>query len=298
MTTTPNIGIYIAGNGEQDWGTSFDSGLLRIDQHDHSGPPYGGVPISGAGIADGSITGAKLNPSIFGTGVEAEGMVGGPIAVKGVLKSFYTVGGANTGIACVTVAGTTVAMRTLTGTANQIDISNGDGVAGNPTISINRDNQLAPATGDVDIHPTAGSINLDAGDTAGVISFAIAGNAVGEFNTPAADSGPRSIMFNLDPTLRVGVNSLEMKVILNNSATETFPANSFENQMWIFMAVSTDSLAFGSFIYYGGPALAVSSITTSPAGTGCTFAPSGADLLFTNTSGSTKTFRLTGLRLY
>lgn len=43
--------------------------------------------------------------------------------------------GANTGIVVAT-SGTLFAARTLTGTANEITVTNGDGVAGNPTVSL------------------------------------------------------------------------------------------------------------------------------------------------------------------
>jgi hypothetical protein len=44
-TTTPNIGIYIPSDGETGYGASFQSGMINIDQHDHSGGPNKGLPI-------------------------------------------------------------------------------------------------------------------------------------------------------------------------------------------------------------------------------------------------------------
>jgi hypothetical protein len=43
------------------------------------------------------------------------------------------------------VSGTTIAVRTLTGTSNQIDVANGTGVSGNPTVSITS-NPVVPGT--------------------------------------------------------------------------------------------------------------------------------------------------------
>lgn len=65
-TTTPNIGIFIPADGEENFGTSYQQGQLYVDQHDHSGPPNGGVQITNSGIADGTITGIKLNDNVAG----------------------------------------------------------------------------------------------------------------------------------------------------------------------------------------------------------------------------------------
>jgi hypothetical protein len=56
---------------------------------------------------------------------------------------------ATSGLVARTGAGT-VAARTITGTANQVSITNGDGVSGNPTIAITTD-PIIPGTGSVTI---------------------------------------------------------------------------------------------------------------------------------------------------
>ena len=58
---TPNIGIYIPSAGETNYDAPFSAGMVNIDQHDHTGGPNKGVPIGTGGIADGSVTFAKLN---------------------------------------------------------------------------------------------------------------------------------------------------------------------------------------------------------------------------------------------
>lgn len=51
--TTPNMGIYVPSAGETNYDQSFASGMVNVDQHDHTGGPNKGVPIGTGGIADG-----------------------------------------------------------------------------------------------------------------------------------------------------------------------------------------------------------------------------------------------------
>lgn len=66
------------------------------------------------------------------TGHAHSGAIGeGPPLTRSALNGF----GANTGLVVANASSTFVA-RTLTGTANEITVTNGDGVAGNPTLSL------------------------------------------------------------------------------------------------------------------------------------------------------------------
>lgn len=131
-TITPNIQIYIPADGEENYGTSFENGMFNIDNHDHSGPPKG-LPISSAGLAAGSVTADKLNANVYGVGTVAQvAPVPGAIDVDGVLKAIFNLG--SNGL-ITRLSSTTAAARTITGTANQITVTNGDGVSGNPTLS-------------------------------------------------------------------------------------------------------------------------------------------------------------------
>jgi hypothetical protein len=58
---TPNMAIYIPSAGETNYDAPFSAGMVNIDQHDHTGGPNKGVQIGSSGIADGSVTFAKLN---------------------------------------------------------------------------------------------------------------------------------------------------------------------------------------------------------------------------------------------
>jgi len=133
--TTPNISIYIPAAGETNYDASFASGMVNIDQHDHSGAPNKGVPITTTGIADGSVTYAKLNPNVVdvtsGLGTHTGGLAN-QITTTGLLLALAQLG--VNGI--LAKNGTTVNARTITGTANQVAVANGDGVAANPTLSL------------------------------------------------------------------------------------------------------------------------------------------------------------------
>lgn len=133
--TTPNISIYIPAAGETNYDSAFAAGMVNIDQHDHSGAPNKGVPISSAGIADFSITYNKLNANVVlaGGGLAVDSGTPNKLKVDGILLPIFQL--AANGFIARTGA-TTAAARTLTGTANQITVTNGDGVAGNPVFSI------------------------------------------------------------------------------------------------------------------------------------------------------------------
>lgn len=134
-TITPNISIYIPAAGETNYDASFAVGMINIDQHDHSGPPTKGVPISNSGIAAGSITYDKLNANVADNtkGIGTSGVLLNQLILLGNLPAIFNLS-ASTGF--VAVNGNNAAVRTITGTANQIAITNGNGTAGNPTFSL------------------------------------------------------------------------------------------------------------------------------------------------------------------
>jgi hypothetical protein len=132
-TTTPNIGLYIPADGETNYGTAFANGMLNLDTHDHSGPPNKGVPLSSAGLAAGSVTADKLNANVLSPGGGLSFDINNAIQTDGVLKAIFGIG--SNGL-IVRTSGTTAVSRTITGTINQIDVSNGNGVSGDPTLSL------------------------------------------------------------------------------------------------------------------------------------------------------------------
>lgn len=136
-TTTPNISIYIPAAGETNYDAAFAAGMVNIDQHDHSGAPTKGVPISGTGIADGSITYNKLaaNVADITTGIATNGAAGAnQLSLEGLIRSLYTLGNIS-GAGFLVRSNATANSRTLTGTENQIAVSNGNGSA-DPVFSL------------------------------------------------------------------------------------------------------------------------------------------------------------------
>ncbi len=138
--TTPNISIYIPAAGETNYDAAFAAGMVNIDQHDHSGGPTKGVPISGTGIADGSITFNKLAANVADNtrGIGTNGTAGAnQLELLGLARSLFTIGGvAGTGF--LVRNNTTANTRTLLGTAHQIKVDSGDGSA-NPVFSLPAD---------------------------------------------------------------------------------------------------------------------------------------------------------------
>jgi len=139
MPITPNIGIYVPVAGETNYQDSFMAGMVNIDQHDHSGGPTGGVPIASSGIADGSITYQKLNTNVADT-TTGIGTHVGPFAnqlyLMGNLASIYQLNIPTPVAGLLSINGNAASALTLTGTANQIAITNPQGIAGNPTFSL------------------------------------------------------------------------------------------------------------------------------------------------------------------
>lgn len=134
--TTPNIGIYIPSAGETNYDQSFAAGMVNIDQHDHSGGPNKGVPIGTSGIADGAITYNLLNANVAdnATGIGTAGALGpNQLSMLGLLKNIYQIA---TVAGFISKDGSLAHARTITGVANQTSVTNGDGIAGNPTIGL------------------------------------------------------------------------------------------------------------------------------------------------------------------
>lgn len=157
-------------------GTSFASGLLsarptasvngRFFITTDSGPYFDNgsnwVPVQAPITGDISIdandniaTLPTINPSV-GTynnlTVNSKGQVTGGSNVN------YLNDSSGNGVVVRTALNTTTA-RTITGTTNQISITNGDGVSGNPTIAI-ADNPVMPGTGSITI-PTGTTAQRD-----------------------------------------------------------------------------------------------------------------------------------------
>ena len=92
--TTPNIGIFIPVAGETNYESSFASGMVNVDQHDHTGAPTKGVQIATTGLADGSVTYPKLNANVAdtATGIGTDPVNLNKLQILGLLKELYQLG--------------------------------------------------------------------------------------------------------------------------------------------------------------------------------------------------------------
>lgn len=88
------------------------------------------IATSGAGLTVSNADGTGANPTL---------------SLSGLAAAFANLSGS--GIPFVN-SGTTAGLRLIAGTANQIDVANGNAVAGNPTISL-ASNPVLPGTGSV-----------------------------------------------------------------------------------------------------------------------------------------------------
>src|SRR5262249_6459143 len=129
--------IFIPAAGETNYTDAFASGMINIDQHDHSGGPNKGVPISTSGLADFSVTYNKLaaNVADITTGIGPSGSLGAnQLALLGILKNLYVLAGLATQ-GFISMNGSTVAGRTFQDTAS-IVWTNPNGVSGNPSAEV------------------------------------------------------------------------------------------------------------------------------------------------------------------
>lgn len=137
-TTTANIGLYIPSAGESGYDDAFAQGMINLDQHDHTGGPNKGLPITSSGLGPASVTFDKLNPNVAdnSTGIGTDNTVGNQnrLIMLGILKNLYTLAVA-AGKGFVTMNGQPVAVRTFQDTATAT-WANADG-SGNPSVDFN-----------------------------------------------------------------------------------------------------------------------------------------------------------------
>jgi hypothetical protein len=111
--------------------------------------------------SSGSVVARTLATSGVGLAIaDASGVSGNPtFSLTGIAASVANLSG--TGMLALTGGGTTVSGRDLTGTADQIDVANGNGASGAPTFSL-ASNPILPGTGSVTI-PKGSSAQQPAG---------------------------------------------------------------------------------------------------------------------------------------
>ena len=157
---------------------------------------------NGVQVKTGSTTVVGRTISASGAGVavtNGDGVSGNPtVALDGLPQALANLGG--TGIVAV-VGGTNLAGRSIQGTANEIDVTDGNG-AGNPTIGL-ADNPTLPGTGAV-IVPKGTTLQQPAG-TQGQIRFntdldsfeGFAGGSWKDIFGPTGPTGPTGAPSNV-----------------------------------------------------------------------------------------------------
>jgi len=102
-------------------------------------------------VKDSATTVASRSIAVSGAGLSvsnANGTGGNPtLALSGLPATLANLSGSGM---LALVSGTSINPRTITGTANQVSITNGDGQAGNPTILL-ADNPVVPGTGSITV---------------------------------------------------------------------------------------------------------------------------------------------------
>jgi hypothetical protein len=136
---TPNIGLYIPSAGETNYNDAFASGMINLDQHDHSGGPNKGVPISSSGLGPFSVTYDKLNSNVVdpttGIGVNSTPGLQNQLQILGILRNLFQLASVP-GVGFVAMNGSTVAARTFQNSSS-LTWTNADGSGGNPSAAVN-----------------------------------------------------------------------------------------------------------------------------------------------------------------
>lgn len=135
---TPNIGLYIPSAGETNYSDSFAQGMINLDQHDHSGGPNKGLPITSSGLADFSVTYRKLSSNVVdpltGIGVNSTPGLQNQLQILGILRNLFQLASVP-GVGFVAMNGTTVAARSFQNSSS-ISWSNPSGILGDPSASL------------------------------------------------------------------------------------------------------------------------------------------------------------------
>jgi hypothetical protein len=132
------MGIYIPSAGETNYEQSFAAGMMNIDQHDHSGGPNKGVPITNSGLADFSVTFDKLNSNVafIDTGIGTRGGANqNQLQLLGYLANLYQRSIAPSPVGFVVMNGGVSEVRTFQNSST-VTWSNANGT-GNPSASVN-----------------------------------------------------------------------------------------------------------------------------------------------------------------
>jgi hypothetical protein len=251
-STTGTLNVNKGGTGQ----TSYANGELLI------GNTTGNTLVkatltAGTGISitngAGSISIAATNNGTVTSIATGNGITGGTITSTGTLgldgQALALHNLSTNGVIARTGAGT-VAGRTITGTTNQVTVANGDGVSGNPTLSLPQNIHTAAT-------PTFGAITIN-----GTIG------ARASTSTTAATQFP---VFNADPasTTRTIVTRTPAEVLSDIGAyAATNPAGYTTNTGTVTSIATNNGITGGTITTTGtvgltGQALALHNLATN-----------------------------------
>lgn len=277
-TTTPNISLYIPADGETNYGSAFSNGMLNLDTHDHSGAPNNGVPIATSGLADGSVTRNKLNSNVVLAGGGLAVDVGSPNALKadGLLLALFGLG--SNGI-LVRTSGTTASSRTIiTANSARLTVSNGDGVAGNPSLNLPNIPDL------LGVNASGGTFALQAGGvtqanlTSGLLDLSPGVTAISSYQTITGliNAG------NTQDLNTIGDNQIWLYTAIEDPSSPSYPENTYKAAALVFSQNNT-----------------VAETYTTLANSNIEFQASGVNLKvqIKNTSVANRIFKISAIRL-
>jgi hypothetical protein len=253
----------------------------------------------------GSVTGRTFQTSGSGLGISnADGVSGNPtFALTGVAASVAALSG--TGMLAMTGGGTTVSGRDLTGTANQITITNGDGASGNPTFSI-ATNPALPGTGGVGL-PTGTTAQRPASPSNGTFRYnsttgLLEYYSAGTWTALAAGSGVTSVATGTGltggPITSTGTISIDNTGVTAGSygaASKTLTATVNAQGQLTAMAETSIAIAntqvtgLGTMSTQNASAVAVTGGTINGTSIGATTPSTGAFTSVSMTSGTITT---------
>lgn len=208
-------GTILAGAGMTKTGSTMDVGtastgriVVNADNIDLA------TVVTGASI--GAASGASvpyLTFDVYGriTAGASRNLVCGDIGAQPLDAVLTSLAAAGVGILVQTVDGT-ITPRTLTGTASQITVTNGDGVAGNPTIAL-ASGIATPGTYTSVTVDTYGRVTAGTNPT----TFTSANFVTGE--TPSGTVNGSNVTFTLANAPTAGSQELYLNGILLESGT-------------------------------------------------------------------------------
>lgn len=282
---TPTNNYFIVGNGTAwtsespaDARSSLGLGTIATQAADTVAITGGAISgITDLAVADGGTGASTAADARTNLGVAIGSDVQAYDAGLAALAAFNT-----DGIVCQT-ANNTFAGRTLTGTANQITVANGDGVSGNPTISL----PFSVNLGSSSTAPSSLSFFEDADNgsskvtvaapsaLAGDVTFTLpadngtnnyvlktdgSGNtswtASGSATSPLTTKGDLWGFSSVDARLPVGTNNYVLTADSSQTLGVKWAAASGGSGSTLTLAVvqATHGLAVGDLVYHNGTA--------------------------------------------